>query len=149
MHDDLLKAVGLDYIQITKRTRDPEFRKLVLIAYEYKCAVCSFSVRLGDSLIGLEAAHIKWHQAGGPDIESNGLALCSMHHKLFDRGAFTITPKYEIKVAQSANGAGGLDEWLLRYHGKTLSAPQSRDYQPAEEYVKWHRTNVFRSPSRT
>jgi putative restriction endonuclease len=25
--------------------------------------------------VALEAAHIKWHQAGGPDEESNGLAL--------------------------------------------------------------------------
>jgi hypothetical protein len=26
-------------------------------------------------VIALEAAHIKWFQAGGPDVEQNGLAL--------------------------------------------------------------------------
>ncbi|MBK9304620.1 MAG: hypothetical protein IPM94_12230, partial [bacterium] len=27
---------------------------------------------------GPEAAHIMWHEAGGPDVECNGLALCTM-----------------------------------------------------------------------
>src|SRR5436189_6378643 len=36
-------------------------------------------------------AHIRWHQAGGPDIENNGLALCVLHHKTFDLGAFTLS----------------------------------------------------------
>ncbi len=50
--------------------------------------------------MAIEAAHIKWHQAGGPDIEQNGIALCSMHHKLFDRGVFTITNTMKLQVAK-------------------------------------------------
>jgi HNH endonuclease len=42
---------------------------------------------------GLEAAHIKWFQARGPDVVQNGLALCSLHHKIFDLGAFTVLPE--------------------------------------------------------
>ena len=42
---------------------------------------------LDQETLGIEAAHIKWHQAGGPDTEDNGLALCTLHHKRFDRGA--------------------------------------------------------------
>jgi predicted restriction endonuclease len=59
-------------------------------------AVCGFDVRLGNILIAIEAAHIKWHQAGGPDEERNGLALCSLHHKLFDRGVFTVSNSMSV-----------------------------------------------------
>src|SRR6185503_19127739 len=92
---DILDAVGLDLSlteTVTRRKRDPAFRGRVLTAYEYACAVCGFDVRLGGHALGLEAAHIQWHQAGGPDVEPNGLALCSLHHKAFDLGAFTIKP---------------------------------------------------------
>jgi HNH endonuclease len=58
----------------------------VLTAYEYRCAVCGFDVRLGSVSIALDAAHIRWHQAGGADLEKNGLALCVLHHKTFDLG---------------------------------------------------------------
>ena len=92
IHEDILQAVGLDFDaqKSYQRKRDPSFPEKVLRAYEYQCAVCGFDVRIGNTLVGLEAAHIKWHQAGGPDTEVNGVALCSLHHKLFDRGAFTV-----------------------------------------------------------
>lgn len=38
----------------------------------------------------LEAAYILWHQAGGLDDFCNGLAVCPLHHKIFDKGALTI-----------------------------------------------------------
>ena len=93
LHEDILAAVGLELADTfsRRRRRDPEFRHRVLTAYEYRCAVCGYDVRLGSRELGLEAAHIKWHQAGGPDSEVNGLALCALHHKLFDRGAFSVT----------------------------------------------------------
>ena len=74
----------------TRRTRDPKFRDRVLTAYEWSCAVCGFDVRMGSVSIALDAAHIHWHTHGGPDEESNGLALCVLHHKTFDLGAFTV-----------------------------------------------------------
>jgi putative restriction endonuclease len=80
----------------------------VLRAYEYSCAVWGFDVRLGTMSIALEAAHIKWHQAGGPDEESNGLALRMLHHKLFDRGVFTLSETMKVIVSENANGTRGL-----------------------------------------
>ena len=90
VHEDLLRAVGFDEgIPITKRKRDSKFREKVLRAYQYRCAICGYSGRIGDALVAVEAAHIKWHQAGGPDTHPNGIALCSLHHKLYDRGMIT------------------------------------------------------------
>ena len=69
--------------------RDPAFRQRVLKAYEYLWAVCGLDVRLGSVSSPLDASHIRWHQAGGPKTEDNGLALCVLHHETFDLGTFT------------------------------------------------------------
>ena len=100
-HEDILQSTGIELTSkgIIRQKRDPQFRANILKAYEYRCAVCGFDVRLGHHPVALEAAHIKWHQAGGPNVEVNGLALCSIHHKLFDRGAFTLSNDLEVLVS--------------------------------------------------
>ncbi len=91
IRQDVLDAVGLSLESADAvggepgaRRRDPAFREKVLLAYEYRCCVCGHDLRLKQQVIALEAAHIKWFQAGGPDVEQNGLALCSLHHKVPD-----------------------------------------------------------------
>ena len=117
LHQDILNAVGLTLeTTVTRRKRDPAFRQRVLKAYEYRCAVCGFDVRLGSVSIALDAAHIRWHQAGGPETEDNGLALCVLHHKTFDLGAFTVREGV-LLVSDQANGTTGFQEALLAYHG--------------------------------
>ncbi|MDI8841686.1 ACP phosphodiesterase, partial [Salmonella enterica subsp. enterica serovar Anatum] len=41
-------------------------------------------------VIALEAAHIRWKQHHGPCEVPNGLALCAIHHKAFDRGSIGL-----------------------------------------------------------
>ena len=156
IHDELLDAVGLDTdtaaTSRTRRRRDPAFREAVLTAYERKCAVCGFEVRVGPALVGVDAAHVMWHQAGGPDEVPNGLALCALHHRLLDRGAFTLTSvgSYEtvVEVAETAHGGEGFERWLLDYHGRPIARPVSASYRVAEPSVAWHRREVFRGPAR-
>ncbi len=150
IHEDLLDAIGfeLDYQVITRPKRDPRFRNQVMVAYEYRCAVCGFDVRLGGRQLGIEAAHIKWHQAGGPDTVTNGLALCVLHHKLFDRGAFTVSPKLQVQVSEQTYGTSGFEQWLMAFHGKPIREPQSPDYHPSAKFLKWHLKEVFRKPMR-
>ena len=150
IHEDILQEIGIDLTLKSpgRQKRDPNFRANVLRAYEYRCAVCGFDVRLGLQPIALEAAHIKWHQAGGPDVEVNGLALCSLHHKLFDRGAFTLSNEMKILVSEDAHGSAGFDEWLMRFHGEKLKCPQRKTYYPSESYTQWHVREVFQGYSR-
>ena len=155
LYQDILDAVGLDLTltlseRIIKpiRKRDPHFRESILKAYEYQCAVCGFSVRLRHQLLALEAAHIMWHQAGGPDVEVNGLALCATHHKLFDMGAFTVTEDLKMLVSDEVNGIGAQD-WLLRHDGKSIKPPQKRSFYPNPEYTAWHVNEVFKGGYRS
>ena len=154
---DVLAAVGLSTdlsgfasVQEQVRRRDPAFREKVLLAYQYRCSVCGHDLRLGRQTIGLEAAHIKWFQAKGPDIVPNGLALCSLHHKVFDLGAFTILPdSHQMVFSQHLNGSDDTAGKMLAYHGASLILPQSREYLPQPEYLDWHRRQVFKNPERS
>ncbi|MFD2245118.1 phosphorothioated DNA-binding restriction endonuclease [Pontibacter ruber] len=150
LHQDILDAVGLDLTATptgnkvrTAKKRDPEFRERILKAYEYQCAVCGFGVRLKHKVLALEAAHIMWHQAGGPDREVNGLALCATHHKLFDLGAFTVNAELKLLVSDEVNGIGS-KEWLLQHHGKSITPPQKKAFYPDPEFTSWHVNEVFK-----
>ena len=131
------------------RRRDPAFREKVLLAYQYRCGVCGHDLRLGNQTIGLEAAHIKWFQAQGPDIVPNGLALCSLHHKIFDLGAFAILPEtYQMVFSQHLNASDETARRTLAYHGAGLILPQSTEYLPRPEFLAWHQKQVFKNPAR-
>jgi len=98
--------------------------------------------------LGLEAAHIKWVQAGGPDEIRNGLALCAIHHKAFDRGAIGLSPDLSVMVSAALHGQSWIVEWFHSFKGKKLREPYSSRVLPRQEYIDWHRKEVFRSPAR-
>ena len=68
VHEDILQATGIDltfWEYWSTEARPKFFRVNILKAYEYRCAVCGFDVRLGFQPVALETAHIKWRQAKG------------------------------------------------------------------------------------
>lgn len=146
LHPDILNATGLT-LGLEKKKRDPSFRRRVLKAYEYRCAVCGFDVRLGDVSIGLDAAHIHWYQAGGSDEECNGLALCAIHHKMFDLGAFTLN-EGTLLVSDEANGSAGIQECLMTFHRRRIRPAQHPDWNPRSHHLEWHRREVFKGEPR-
>ena len=72
LHDELLQAVGIDaaYVTSRRRPRDRDFPERVLAAYDHRCAVCGFAVRLKQKPIGLDAAHLPGReQAYDPSLD--------------------------------------------------------------------------------
>jgi putative restriction endonuclease len=151
VHQELLTEVGLDLTLAGEWTlrvpRDPTFRQRVLLAYEFRCTVCGLDLKIDHAPVGLDAAHIRWKQVNGPDTESNGLALCTLHHRLFDRGAFTVDPNRNLLVSRHAIGEA-LEPWLMRFHGQPIRQPQEEAMNPAEVHLEWHGREVFRAPAR-
>ena len=152
---DVLDAVGLVQLEFMgtpkdlQRRRDPAFRAKVLLAYQYRCAVCGHDLRMGQQSIGLEAAHIKWFQANGPDEVPNGIAMCSLHHKVFDLGAFKILPEtYQMVFSQHLNGSEAASQRMLAYHGSAMILPQAKEYLPHSNNLDWHSRQVFKNPAR-
>lgn len=148
-HEDILNELGLYYsLLVRKRTRDSSFRKIVVQAYEHRCAICGYDLKVGKDDLALDAAHIKWHAYGGPDEIANGLALCAIHHKALDRGAVGITPGHRILISADLYGGGWANEWFLRFNGNPIREPHSPSLRPGEDFISWHLREVFRNPAR-
>jgi putative restriction endonuclease len=150
LHAEIMAAVQLDpALGVPPSRRDPKFTKVILKAYEGRCAVCALGSGVGgESQGGLEAAYIQWHQAGGPATVCNGLALCGLHQKLFDRGAFTLTEDRRVMVSEALHGSPTTEKWITRFHGHTLRVPRRPADRPDPGFITWHRREVFREPGR-
>lgn len=146
-HEELLNEVGMPWVVEwdrgrPRRRRDPNFRSAVLGAYQYTCAFCGYDGRIGELSLGLEAAHIRWHAMDGPDEVSNGLALCSFHHKVFDFGALALSDDWTLLVKDSVNWRAPVGRQLLDLKGQELVRPGGAP-PPELDHVRWHRREVF------
>lgn len=148
LHRDILDAVGLylgqDELEaVIRKKRDPRFRGIVLSAYYEQCAICKYDIKMNGAAVALEAAHIQMHSAGGPDEVTNGLALCVIHHKLFDLGALTVDDDMNVRVSERVVGDWGRklnDE----FHERPIALPRSTSMAPAPQYIHWHNRQVFK-----
>jgi putative restriction endonuclease len=155
LHDELCEAIGLDpeYAQplalsARRRQRDRRMRELVLTAYEYRCAFCGYDGRLGMVPVGLEAAHVRWWAFDGPDDVDNGLCLCSLHHKLFDKGALGVGDGHRILVSQDFVGTSRVADHVLALSGVPLTGPQPAAAPIATPHREWHTHQVFHGDPR-
>jgi putative restriction endonuclease len=159
LHRELCEAAGLDIegLEVAAagarvqqlRRRDPRFRELVLVAYEYQCAMCGYDGRLGTEAVGLDAAHLRWWAFEGPDTVENGLCLCSFHHKLLDRGVLGVSGEHEVAVSAHFVARGrAAEELVLRLVGQPLLMPQPGQPAPSQDHIGWHLDQVFRPPAR-
>ncbi|WP_407212215.1 phosphorothioated DNA-binding restriction endonuclease [Enterobacter hormaechei] len=143
IQEELADEMGFDIQQIRK-VRDPLFRQQVLRAYNYECAICGFNMRHDNTSVGLEAAHIKWKQFGGPCEIPNGLALCAIHHKAFDKGSIGLDESMRVLVSEAVNGSGIVGRLFWDFAGKQIALPMGKGNYPGEGFVEWHRREVFR-----
>ena len=156
LHDDILIDTGIEPFNIIfqpRRTiahptiRDAGFREAVLEAYSSRCAVCQLDITIRERPVGVEAAHIRWHSEGGPAQVPNGMAMCLLHHKLFDSGIFTVSSDLKVHASNIATGQSA-ESLVGKYHGSTLRiVPETPDLQPAPAFLTWHNQAVFKGTS--
>ncbi|KPI02310.1 hypothetical protein OK074_5311 [Actinobacteria bacterium OK074] len=158
LHQDLCDAVGLELesaetaaVSVTarRRQRDRRMRELVLTAYEYQCAFCGYDGMLDTMPVGLEAAHVRWWAFDGPDDVDNGLCLCSLHHKLFDRGVLGVGDGHRVLVSQHFVGRGSVArEHVTALAHRPLIGPRPGAPSVSADHRSWHARQVFRGSPR-
>ncbi|WP_328654423.1 HNH endonuclease [Micromonospora sp. NBC_00330] len=154
---DVLRAVGLDPATVlhaaepiselagaTERRRDPNWRKLIIQAWDRQCAFCGFDGQLYGATVGIDAAHVRWFALDGPDEPDNGLALCALHHKLFDRGVLGVDLDLRIHVSTTYTARTDAGRAIYDLHGRSLKA-RPGTAMPADEHLEWHRRWVFKA----
>ncbi|HTV07042.1 MAG TPA: HNH endonuclease [Acidobacteriaceae bacterium] len=116
------------------------FRRAVLASYDSTCCVCGLDIR---SL--LVASHIKpWSiDESARSNPENGLCLCAIHDRAFDRGLIAVSEEFRFVVASK------IIPWkqhfvraaLVDFHDQSLRRPKR--FLPSMDFLRWHRQNIF------
>jgi putative restriction endonuclease len=130
--------------QVRQRVHQAQFRGAVLPAYENRCTIC----RLKDVRL-LDAAHIVGdvEEHGEPTV-SNGLSLCSIHHRAFDHDLVGVSPDYGVHVSRRLldDDDGPMLEVLKGFQGASIHIPRRTSWRPdrehlAERFERFQRTD--------
>jgi putative restriction endonuclease len=91
---------------------------------------------------------VRWHSQQGPDEMANALALCALHHALFDLGVLGITEDRRIRVSGLYVARSEAGQAVDALAGKSLLIP--RPHQPTVDvvYISWHHRQVFKGALR-
>jgi putative restriction endonuclease len=115
------------------RLHQSRFRARVLPAYAHRCTIC----RLKETRL-LDAAHIigDADPRGEPAI-SNGLSLCSIHHRALDEDLIGISPAYLVQVQPRLRDEkdGPMLAVLNAAHGAEIDLPRRREWRPDRELL--------------
>ena len=122
--------------------RDRVFRRVVLRAYDERCAISGLKLINGGGRAEVAAAHIQPVSAKGPDIVSNGLALSGTAHWMFDRGLISLSDDLEILISRHSNDPDGLRAFVKR--SGFAFAPRKMQEHPHPRFLRWHRENCFK-----
>jgi predicted restriction endonuclease len=117
------------------------FRETVLSSYNFSCAIC----RLNLPML-LNASHIiPWSADKTRRADpQNGLSLCVLHDRAFDRGLIAIDDSFRIILSGQARVARAPKlhrVGLLEIEGKKLILPDR--FRPDKIAFAYHRENVF------
>lgn len=121
------------------------FRRSVLSSYQNCCCFCG--IDLPSLLI---ASHIIPWSANRDTRTSpeNGLCLCALHDKAFDRGLVSVTSTCVVVVSPvvKKSRAQFADTAIAAFEGRSIRLPNR--FAPRPEYLQWHIDNVFQQQER-
>lgn len=118
------------------------FRESVLASYGSQCALCQLAIR--ELLI---ASHIiPWSEKAERRADpTNGISLCALHDRAFDRGFIAIDDSFKVLVSNQIKTAlpSPLHRiGLLEIEGTKVNLPSK--FLPDKVALNYHRENIFR-----
>jgi putative restriction endonuclease len=129
-------------VTISRIIRDRIFRRVVLRAYDERCAITGLKLINGRGRAEVAAAHIRSVEASGPDIINNGIALSGTAHWMFDRGLISLADDLEILISRQTNDPQGVRS-IINKSGHAL-APRRTSDRPHPHFLRWHREHCFK-----
>ena len=116
-------------------------RKVIMTSYANKCCVCAMPIP--ELLI---ASHIvPWRDDENLRVNPhNGLCLCTLHDKGFDRGFFAVDEDYKIVIGKAIRDYlpnSAVHSGFKIHEGQSISMPDK--FITNQEYLAIHRENYF------
>jgi len=142
--DDFSIPTGPTEAQLTRPMRLVQrfFRRSVLASYHFSCAFCGLSV---PDL--LNSSHIvPWKDDVSLRADPrNGLCLCCLHDRAFDRGFMSVNQDHKIVISPRLK----LEKVVLFHkaaffdmEGRSIALPEK--FAPYEHSLRYHFTAVYR-----
>lgn len=117
------------------------FRRAVLASYSSCCTFCGLEL---PEL--LTAGHIiPWSVRSDLRLDPrNGLSLCAIHDRAYDRGYVTVTTDFRIAVSRRVVAArsSAAQEMLMRFNDQEARRPTR--FAPLSDYLMWHQQFIFK-----
>jgi hypothetical protein len=118
------------------------FRRTVLASYGYKCCFCKLDV-----IALLNASHIiPWNSSVELRADPrNGLSLCVLHDRAFDRGLIAVDAGNRVVVSERLSRRAPVPLQQVAFfelEGRRIDLPAR--FQPLQSCLEHHRTRVFK-----
>ncbi|GAB4572053.1 MAG: HNH endonuclease [Anaerolineae bacterium] len=138
---DIASAVTEKEQQVKVRIGQSFFRTVILNSYQQRCCVCGLPIP--EMLI---ASHIvPWSVDQKNRLNpQNGLCLCVLHDRGFDRGFVSIGDNYELILGSKLTRYlpdETVESYFAAYDRKPIHLPDK--FVPSMELLAIHRTTIF------
>ena len=127
------------------RSGQANYRDRVLAAFDNSC--CISGIQTPDLI---QACHIKPYricERDGMEEQKtdvrNGLCMSVLHHKAFDSGLITIDEEHRLLISSEWEDLADDDTFFRPYEGRRIRETSRTII--GEEYLEYHRENIFRS----
>ncbi len=117
------------------------FREMILASYRNRCAICSLpEINL------LVASHIiPWAVNVSLRMNpQNGICMCSLHDKAFDRGLIAISDNHRLLISTAIKKLSdevAVQRGFLPYQDKGVRLPDK--FLPDKKFIEYHREKIF------
>jgi hypothetical protein len=119
---------------IVLRRGQPNFRKLLMSAYDGKCAITGCNAP-----DALEAAHILGYRGNFSNKANNGLLLRADIHTLFDLRLLAV----EINDMTCVIAERLIGTEYEEFRGKDVIVPEVKESRPGRSHLQFHREHSF------
>ncbi len=117
------------------------FREMILAGYRSRCAVCS----LPEASLLVACHIIPWSINISLRMNPrNGICMCVLHDKAFDKGLITIRDDYKLlvsKIIKRLSNEVAVQRGFIPYENIEIKLPDR--FIPDKKFVEFHRNNVF------
>ena len=125
------------HIPSDKAARSASFRRVVLDAYDYRCAATGWRIIL-PSVSLVEAAHlIPWSESNDDSVQ-NGIALMPTYHRAMDANLIAPCTTGVWKISDALKDSRFKDfELFQELEGKSVILPSNSGHQPNNEALEY------------
>ena len=116
--------------------RNQAFRRVVLRAYDYRCAACGLRVVV-DDLVLVEAAHLIPYAISRDDDPRNGMTLCKNHHWGMDRNLIAPATDLTWRVSGRLDDRIEGQRDLIDLGGRSVIVPKATRFHPKADSLRW------------